>query len=450
MVKLTGTFSKLGPFRAVVFGDFMLDRYTTGRVKRISPEGPVTILEVEKESSQPGGAGNASLNILAMGAKKVFAIGRIGKDDAGKELLEDLQNEGVDTSFFALQEEFATPVKNRLIASAQQLIRVDHERIQPLDKKLEETLIKRLPEILSCCDVVALSDYNKGFLSESFLAAIIKEANQRVIPIIVDPKGEDFTKYRHATVIKPNEKEAYLASQCPQGTSLADVANRLLQQTESRTILITRSQEGMSLFDQGGDRFDLPVKVREVKDVTGAGDTVLAVICSAIANGLNIQHAAMLANVAAGIAIEKIGCAQISLSQLARRLLEMDVESKIFDRDHLFALERVLIERTFALFLYDSKEGVTTALISALRKLSCQSEDDVIVFIQDENPNEEVIEILSSLNEVDFIVLGVKNFRRILEFGAKGSMYQLKNGLLATISEKETLQKMQNLQKSLA
>ncbi len=304
--------------KVVVVGDLMLDVYTMGVVKRISPEAPVAILRVDEESERPGGSGNAMLNLCSLGME-VIAIGRIGDDLYGRHLKGILFEEGVDTQGIVTQEGFQTPVKKRMIADNQQLLRVDYENPQPLDSALEKELIAQLPEILEGASVVAISDYAKGFLTSSFLASLIEMANERSIPTIVDPKDLDFTKYQGATLIKPNQNEAYGASRLVLSEPLNNVAAKLLKETAIETLMVTRSKEGISLFSRTAPQQDFPVShVHEVKDVTGAGDTVLAVISAALANQMTLEKGVRLANLAAGMAIERLGCARISLAELER------------------------------------------------------------------------------------------------------------------------------------
>ena len=211
MVKLLGSFSRFKKAKILVIGDFILDTYTRGDVQRISPEAPVPILHAFQSESFPGGAGNVSLNLEALGAE-VLAVGRIGDDSAGQ-CIEKLfsKRKQVGHHFF-LQNNFITPIKNRFISNSQQLIRVDHECLTPVDKKTEEKVKLFLEKKMSEIEVVAISDYGKGFLSDALLRVLIDLARDHKVPVIVDPKGDDFFKYRGATLIKPNIKEAYLAS----------------------------------------------------------------------------------------------------------------------------------------------------------------------------------------------------------------------------------------------
>jgi D-glycero-beta-D-manno-heptose-7-phosphate kinase len=196
------------PFKVLILGDFLLDSYTTGIVRRISPEAPVPVMEVLRYEERPGGAGNVALSLLALGGV-VYCAGRIGKDEGGRKLKGLLSLMNLDS--LMVEEGYSTPVKNRLIADSQQLLRVDTETISPLDPSLEIKLLHRLKEIIPHMDVVALSDYGKGFLSNRLIYETIHIAKSSNIPVIVDPKGTDFTKYKGASLLKPNLSEAYAA-----------------------------------------------------------------------------------------------------------------------------------------------------------------------------------------------------------------------------------------------
>ncbi len=415
MVKLVGILSHFRPVSVLVVGDFMLDTYTTGRVKRISPEAPVSVLHVQNEESRPGGAGNVALNLTTLGAH-VLTLGRIGADIAGEQLKSSLQEEGVDTTGLLLQPGFQTPVKNRLIADSQQILRVDIEASCPNSSDLEDKILDIFQKQLPTIDVIAISDYGKGFLSRLLLQRIIEMARAEGVLVIVDPKGPDFSRYLGATVIKPNLSEAYLAAQRSSEAPLHEVAELLLRVCDVDELLITRSEAGISLFRRGGERADFPVRSKEVKDVTGAGDTVLAMISLALANGLDIKKAAQLANIAAGLAIERIGCARIHLSEIAERLLEYDVDNKIFDEEHLFALQQALKGKHYTVLGIESSRGMTTPLFRSIRRLASRDLDKkLIVYVRNPSPDEEFILLLSSLAEVDFIVLKCESLRSLCE-----------------------------------
>lgn len=304
--------------KALVIGDLMLDVYTRGSVQRISPEAPVPVLCVEEEISRPGGAGNAICNLVSLGMD-VIAVGRVGDDASGREFLHLMREESVNLKGIVVDNAFKTPVKKRMIADYQQLLRVDYEEAKPLSSALEATILNLVPSLLEEVSVVAVSDYAKGFLSDTLLEALIRLCRLKSIPVIVDPKGINFKKYSGATLLKPNFGEAVAAAGMEKKTPLDIIAAKLLQECAVETLMVTRSKEGISVFNAKG-REDFPAYVHEVKDVTGAGDTVLAVIAAALANGIDLKIAAYLANVAAGIAIERSGCARITLEELKQRV----------------------------------------------------------------------------------------------------------------------------------
>jgi D-beta-D-heptose 7-phosphate kinase/D-beta-D-heptose 1-phosphate adenosyltransferase len=415
MVKLSRIFSRLSPVRVGVIGDFMYDTYTTGKVRRISPEAPVSVLHVLKEEGRPGGAGNVVLNLISLGAE-VSAVGRVGPDTAGESIVKALTAEGVHVDGMVTQTPYQTPVKNRLIADAQQVLRVDFETVSSLPQQVEEAVVGGLERWLDGIDILAISDYGKGFLTPSLLKAAIDMARARHIPVIVDPKGDDFTRYQGATVLKPNLQEAYAAAKLSHLASLEQVADALFKKVSVDLLMITRSESGISLFSREGMRLDFPVRSKEVKDVTGAGDTVLATVCVALGNKLEVADAAQLANIAAGIAIERLGCARVNLSDLASRLLEFDVDNKVFDEDHLFALQQALKDKHYVVLGIHSTLGITTALFRSIRKLAGHDSDTkLIVYVRDSEPDAEFVSLLSSLAEVDFVVLKCESLKNLCE-----------------------------------
>lgn len=438
MVRLTGVFSQIAPRKVMVIGDFLLDTYTIGKARRISPEAPVAVVHVQREERRPGGAGNVALNLVSLGAQ-VVAVGRMGADYAGDMLRQTLLAEGIGTDGIYVQAEYPTPVKNRILAENQQIVRVDYESVTPISTELEQSVLDALPLLLEGVEVVAISDYGKGFLSRKVLSDVISLARQRGIPVIADPKGIDFGKYSGSTVIKPNLGEAYAAANLLPDAPLEHVAERVLQLSQADSLMVTRSEAGISIFHQDGSRHDFPVRVREVKDVTGAGDTVLAMLTCAMANGLPITTASQLANVAAGIAIERFGCARVSLSDLARRLLEEDVANKIFDDEHLFALQEVLRDREFVLLSINSLTGLTPAVFKAIHQLAQQKDRDLVLYICDPDPDPECVTLLASLREVDFILLKGENVRKLCHKMAPRGVYSFVGGACQALQSVDSI-----------
>lgn len=432
MVKLTGTFSRLGFAKVMVIGDLLLDTYTIGKARRISPEAPVAVINVHNEDHRPGGAGNVMLNLVSMGIE-VVAVGRVGSDASGEILLQAFANEKISTQGIFVQKGYPTPVKNRIIAENQQIVRVDHEKIIPIPEMLEQQVIEDLPKLLAGVKVVAISDYGKGFLSRTLLSAILEQAKMMRIPVIADPKGTDFSKYSGSTVIKPNLSEAFAAAGLTSDAPLDQVATRVLDMAQADVLMVTRSEAGISLFYKNGSRQDFPVRIREVKDVTGAGDTVLAMLTCALANGLSIAEAAQLSNIAAGIAIERLGCARVSLSDLARRLLEFDVANKVFDIEHLFALNHALRGRKFLVLGLSGSRGLTSRIFSSIRQLGQRPEADLLVYVQDSQPNDEFISILTALHDVDFIILKGDSLRSLCQRISPEEVYVIKDDQLQKV-----------------
>lgn len=420
MVKLANILSRLNPATILVIGDMLLDSYTIGKARRISPEAPVAVINVQKEEYRPGGAGNVILNLLSLGAQ-VIPVGRVGNDESGQRLIAALNDEGVDTRMIVKQENYLTPVKNRIIADNQQIVRIDHEQLTPLTESVEQFIIDQLSEILKEVKIVAISDYGKGFLTTTLLGAIIQEANRMNIPVITDPKGHDFKKYQGTTIIKPNLSEAYAAANLPSTASLDHAAALVLSQCQAKLLMVTRSEAGISLFSNGGKRSDFPVQIREVKDVTGAGDTVLAMLAYSLANDLSYDEAAQLCNVAAGIAIEHVGCARVSLSDLAIRLFEHNMSHKVFDQEHLFVLQELLKNQPYSLLILSQTSFLTTSLFQVIKKISI--ENSRLLIYTDQEPSNVMVELLSSLQEVNFILLDLDSLKTLCQCAVPEAVY---------------------------
>lgn len=300
----------------------MLDRYVVGRAARLSPEAPVPVITVDREEDLPGGAGNVVLNFLALGAE-VAVLARVGADRGGEVLRAELSKAGANIDGILTDPEHITPVKTRVIANHQHLVRFDHERVAPMCAQQESLLLESLRSCILEYDIVAVSDYGKGCTTPYFVEQLMLHARSAGVPVVIDPKGDDFTKYRGCTLIKPNLSEAYAAARMARHRPITEVARCLLDQTCAEVVMVTRSEEGISLFHSDGQQEDHPVVVRDLRDVTGAGDTVLAVSTYALAQNCSYPQIAALANVAAGIAIESVGCVSVSLEALRSRVAEL-------------------------------------------------------------------------------------------------------------------------------
>lgn len=302
----------------LVIGDAMLDRYWHGKTARISPEAPVPVVKVAGREDRPGGAANVALNIAALGGAASVAALR-GQDEAGDELQGRLEAAGV-ACHFAKTESAPTITKLRVISQQQQLIRVDFEEgYQPGDIA---ALTEQARQAVQGCGVLVLSDYGKGALADP--QAYIQIARQARIPVVVDPKGQDFEKYRGATVLTPNLSEfEAVVGLCQDESELISKGQSLREALELEALLITRGEQGMTLLQADRQPFHLPAQAREVFDVTGAGDTVVAVLATALAAGSHMSDAMALANMAAGLAVARLGTAAISGPELRRAVQSM-------------------------------------------------------------------------------------------------------------------------------
>src|SRR5690606_13113641 len=293
--------------KVLVVGDVMLDRYWHGKATRISPEAPVPVVRVNGNEDRPGGAANAALTSAAPAAAATIA-GITGQGRAGDELTRRLTAAGVLCHLHA-SSEAPTITKLRVISQHQQLLRVDFE--EPFSVDDVSILTRQALAALDQTQVLVLSDYGKGSLADT--RALIEAARARGIPVVVDPKGEDFSKYSGATVITPNLSEfEAVAGHCASEDELISKGQALRESLNLTALLITRGENGMTLLQAERQPYHLPAQAREVFDVTGAGDTVVSVLAASLGAGENLEHATMLANLAAGLVVAKLGTAAIS------------------------------------------------------------------------------------------------------------------------------------------
>lgn len=307
--------------RVLVLGDVMLDHYIWGTVKRISPEAPVPVVEVNSESVRLGGAGNVLNNILGLGGEVTFCS-VIGADSAGEWIQERVQSKNVDMSGLIVEENRLTIKKTRIVAHQQQVVRFDHEARSPFLAKTTRRLSDYVISELSNVDCLAISDYSKGVISKSVLRKILPAARERGIPVIVDPKVNHFALYKNVTLVTPNNLEASQASgiDIQDEASLLKAGETILKKLNCQAVLITRGEQGMSLFESDGAVTHIPTDAKEVFDVTGAGDTVLSTLALALAVGAPLSEAARLANLAAGIVVGIVGTATIEREMIQRTL----------------------------------------------------------------------------------------------------------------------------------
>jgi D-beta-D-heptose 7-phosphate kinase / D-beta-D-heptose 1-phosphate adenosyltransferase len=337
------------PLRVVVAGEVILDRYIWGDVERISPEAPIPVLRAHRREEKPGNAGFVMANLRALGARPA-AFSIVGDDHGGRMLREMFRGLEIDTRGLLVDPDRPTTVKERMLGSVlsahratQQLLRVDDEDTSPLSSARERDLVRRLERVLDRADGVLVSDINKGLLTTSLLQGLISAAHRRRIPIVIDPRvSTDYSIYRGATAITPNRYETELAT----GMKLVDrdawrmAADSLVRKLGLRACLVTLDRDGMYLAERGGRGSFISTSPREVYDVTGAGDVVLAVFGLLVIAGLGFGSAAALANIAAGIEVGKLGTEIISREDLARALWPKhdSLERKIVSVEELLAL----------------------------------------------------------------------------------------------------------------
>lgn len=324
--------------RVLVVGDLMLDRYLWGAVERISPEAPVPVVRLDHKTHVAGGAANVAVNLRGLGCA-VSLAGIVGTDEDGHQLLELLQDSNIDTAAILAAPDRPTICKTRILGGRQQMLRVDVEKAGELSAELQSALLERIEAQVAGCSVIILSDYGKGLLSDSVCQAIIRRGHELSIPTLVDPKGLHYEKYAGCDVISPNRMELAAATSTDHGNLelLLQKGEGLRVKLEIQHLVVTLGELGITLLESGSvQRF--PALAREVFDVSGAGDTVIATAGAAIAAGLPLHEAIRLANVAAGIVVGKLGTVPISKDELLARLAsdgETSQAEKICSRESL-------------------------------------------------------------------------------------------------------------------
>ncbi len=313
--------AKLAGRRVLVIGDVMADHYVWGKVERISPEAPIPVVHVSREEVKLGGAANVACNISALGGKVTLA-GVVGADAMGEVVRELLRKKGIDTNTLVKHAERPTIQKTRVMAQHQQVVRVDREDSSPLSAKAVETLEDACLRAVESCDAVLFSDYAKGTLSGTLVAAVTKKARGLGKVVAADPKPANIGWFEGCSIVTPNQGEAQSAS----GVGIVDDASaekaaRVLQERlQSGAVLVTRGEHGMTLVPAKGPVVHIPTRAREVFDVTGAGDTVIATLTLALAAAMPVPEACALANVAAGIVVGEVGVAVVTPAELEAAL----------------------------------------------------------------------------------------------------------------------------------
>jgi rfaE bifunctional protein kinase chain/domain len=309
--------------RIAVIGDMMLDGYFWGDVKRISPEAPVPVLEVEDEFFRFGGAANVALNILTLGGIPV-PVGVIGNDSYGKIFSSLIKEKNIESEGIIIDNDRPTTTKTRVIANNQHIVRIDKESKSYINHKIESKILAHIENLLIKLDGIILQDYNKGILTPSLISNVISLANKKNILVTVDPKFDNFFEYKNVTVFKPNRKETetVLGIRIKSDKDISSAGRNLLNKLNSKYVLLTLGEGGIAVFEDGDKERRMPTKAIKVADVSGAGDTVISTLTIGLAAGADIYEACFLANYAAGIVCGEVGIVPIEKEILFKTVLK--------------------------------------------------------------------------------------------------------------------------------
>lgn len=321
--RLDALLEKMRSVRTLVVGDLMLDVYLRGSATRISPEAPVPVVRISEEWRALGGAANVASNVVSLGGS-CEVIGHVGTDRAGDDLIAELETAGVGTGGVRRTADRPTTVKTRIMARHHQVARYDHEVDDEVDGEIAASIIAQIEELGPQCDSIALEDYNKGVLTESVIRAALEVGRRHEIPIVVDPKFKNFFSYDGATIFKPNLIELSTALRRPVLYDDVEWVSEIREVLGCRHLLITLGEKGMALLTEEGEYLRVPTVARSVYDVSGAGDTVTAVLALAVGAGAGVPEAAVLANFAAGIEVGKVGVDTVSPDELRQTVRQHD------------------------------------------------------------------------------------------------------------------------------
>lgn len=305
----------------IVFGDVMLDEFVWGDVTRISPEAPVPVVDVRRESVRLGGAANVVANLRALGVEALL-VGIIGRDRAGERVRAELREADANDELLVVDATRPTTTKTRIIAHSQLVVRTDRELRAPVTAEIEEQLIGLLKRALRHADAFIVSDYEKGAVTPRTLSQVLPLAHNASVPVLIDPKFRNFDSYRPATLVTPNHHEALRLTNGDDDSEagIAQAARAIQSRLGCRAVLVTRGERGMILLEEEANPICVPTVAREVYDVTGAGDTVIAALGAGLAAGASLLEAAMLANHAAGVVVGKVGTATASPEEIIRSI----------------------------------------------------------------------------------------------------------------------------------
>ena len=452
---LGGKFAASDHCCVLCVGDLMLDRFIYGEVSRISPEAPIPVIRVGDEKTMPGGAGNVVRNIAALGDSACF-LSVVGDDNEGRALTGLIGGEALIDSCILTDHGRPTTVKTRYLADGQQLFRADTETTRPISRENVAHIGRKVADAATGVDVIAVSDYAKGLVTEDLLADLVRSAHATGKPLVIDPKGFDFSRYRGASVLTPNRHELAQTVQADtdDNASVAAAARRIIEKWDIGAVLVTRSELGMSLVTESSVHH-LTAEAKEVFDVSGAGDTVLATFCVALGRGFSLLDSARLANLAAGIVVGKVGTAVVFEDDLVRASYSSDwsrTEAKIVSlaaaKDQVERWRRAGQRLSFTNGCFDMLHPGHVAMLNGARGAT----DRLIVGLNSDEsvrrlkgPDRPVqsetarAQVLASLSSVDLVVVFAENTPLALIDGlrpdvlAKGADYRVEEVVGADI-----------------
>jgi len=410
--------SKLKPAPVLVAGDVMVDEYILGDVERISPESPVPVLVARDTLRRPGGAGNVVSNLASLGGS-VALFAAVGSDAAGRWFKRHCEEMSVESFWLKDDDSRPTTIKTRVVARNQQLVRIDREHVSDISPEMEKIILADVKSVMPQVKAAIISDYGKGFLTAGLLKGLLAEARANRVPVLVDPKGMDFSRYRTATYITPNVKEASLASgiEIRNDESLAQAGRIILDVAAAEGVIITRGRDGSTLVTATKVQ-DFHVRPIEIIDVTGAGDTVIATLALAVANGISIEDAISLANLAASLVVARFGAASVTVDEMIDSIKEEAANNKLVSADELETLLRAhRIQGHKVVFTNGCFDLLHTGHVEILRRASAMGNILVVGINSDKSvarikgPDRPImsqadrVELVSSLGFVDFVVL---------------------------------------------
>lgn len=411
-------FSILNKINVLVFGDYMVDEYIKGEVTRISPEAPVPVLEIKEKSQKLGGAGNVINNIILLGGK-VKVLGCIGEDLAGKYIYETFKSKNVDCTYFKICKNVKTIIKTRVVSRNQQFIRMDEEEKKSLPSDYINYINNSLDDILKDINIVVISDYAKGSITKDSIQKLIKKCNEKKIKVVVDPKGKDYTKYSGATFCTPNLKELSEVSNTKIISDEDIITNsvKIIKDNNLEELVVTRSEDGISIINKSGKKEDFPALKKEVVDVSGAGDTVVATLALMLGVGYTLSEACLLSNISASVVVSKFGTSPITIDELINAI-NSKTKTKLHSLEELKKITKDLKDNNKTIvFTNGCFDLLHSGHISSFKQAKKLGDILIVAVNSDKSVKEnkgdlrpiinekDRIEMLSVLEMIDYIIL---------------------------------------------